>query len=110
MSFDLDIVTLDVDGNSVVHEVVCGHTYNLTPMWYKALPFLSSTRDLHGRTCASLYPDLTYGLHHIIDHTEEYRALNPDNGWGDFPGFFEIFVRFREMCGLYPSGSVEWSG
>lgn len=110
MSFDLDIITTDVDGNTIVHEVVCGHTYNLAPMWRKALPALNTTRDLDGRRCSDLLPELTAGLHDMIAKTQEYRELEPSNNWGDYPGFFEIFVRFREMCALYPSGVVEWSG
>lgn len=110
MSFDLDIATTDIDGNRVVHEVVCGHTYNLAPMWYKALPFLTSTKDLDGMLCRDLHLLLTAGLVDIWENHAEYKALNPENGWGDFEGFVEIFARFTRMTLQYPSGKVEWSG
>jgi hypothetical protein len=109
MSFDLDIETQDVDGNTVVHEVVCGHTYNLVPMWRMALRFESSS-DLNGRICRELVPSLDQGLLHILNNEQDYLALNPENGWGDFEGFFEIFVRFARMCHRYPSGIVRWNG
>ena len=110
MSFDLDIETKDVDGNIVVHEVVCGHTYNLSPMWHKALPFLYGTRSLEGLNCRELLPRLEAGLYLIMTDFEGFRELNPPTGWGDFEGFLEIYTRFTVMCGKYPSGTVRWSG
>lgn len=110
MSFSLDIVTHDVDNNSVTHEVVCDQTYNLAPMWLKALPFLLCTADLGGRNCRDLLPNLRAGLLHIIENEDDYRKLNPANGWGDFDGFFEIYLRFVRMAHQYPSGKVVWDG
>jgi hypothetical protein len=110
MSFGLDIVTHDVDGNEHWIEVVDGHTYNLSPMWRKALPFLESTSDLDGRTCAGLLNDLDAGLLDATKNSDAYRALNPDNGWGDYEGFYEIFTKFVRLCNQYPSGVVRWNG
>lgn len=110
MSFDLDIETYDVDGNKIVHEVVCGHSYNLAPMWRLALPFLNSTSDLHGFTCKELQPNLTAGLVSIHENYAAYEALNPANGWGDVEGFVEIYTRFTRMAFKYPSGKVVWNG
>lgn len=110
LSFDLDIVTKDVDGNEIVHEVVSGHTYNLSPMWHLALPFLEGTRSLHARNCGALVPLLEEGLVDIAIREDAYRALNPENGWGDFEGFRGIYTRLTEMCRKYPSGWISWAG
>jgi len=110
MSFGLDIVTEDVDGNEHWVEVVCGHTYNLSPMWRKALPFIESTRDLDGKKCADILTALDVGLLDATKNANAYRALNPDNGWGDYEGFYQIFTKFVSLCNQYPSGVVRWNG
>jgi hypothetical protein len=111
MSFGLDIVTIDRDGNEHWVEVVCGHTYNLTPMWAEALPTLmESSRDLDGRKCADLLEALDAGLLDAVKNASKYRKLNPSNGWGDYEGFLEIFIKFVGLCNQYPSGIVRWNG
>ena len=110
MSFGLDIVTNDIDGNEHWIEVVDGHTYNLAPMWQKALPFIARTSELDGRTCRDILADLDAGLLDATKNAAEYRKLNPDNGWGDYEGFYEIFTKFVQLCNQYPSGVVRWNG
>ena len=110
MSFGLDIVTWDIDGNEHWIDVVDGHTYNLSPMWKKALPFLESTRDLDGKKCDDILVSLDIGLLDATKHASEYRKLNPSNGWGDYEGFYEIFTKFVRLCNQYQSGIVRWNG
>lgn len=110
MSFGLDIVTTDIDGNEHWIDVVDGHTYNLSPMWRKALPFIESTSDLDGRQCAHILEALDVGLLDATKNAGEYTALNPANGWGDYEGFYEIFTKFVRLCNQYPSGVIRWNG
>jgi len=110
MSFGLDIVTTDVDGNEHWIDVVDGQTYNLSPMWCKALPFLDSTSDLDKMKCSDLLESLDLGLLDATKNSGEYRELHPSNGWGDFEGFYEIFTKFVRLCNQYPSGIVRWNG
>lgn len=110
MSWSLDIRTRDLDNNDVWVEVVDGHTYNLTPMWRKALSCIDDTRDFDGKRCEDLILDLQIGICDFELHPEEYEKLNPSNGWGDFKGFAMIFHRFYELCRKYPSGELVWRG
>lgn len=110
MSFGLDITTTDVDGNEHWIEVVDGHTYNLTPMWVKALPFIETSKDLNGRQCAHILEALDAGLLDAIQNAKDYIALNPANGWGDYNDFFEVFAKFARLCHQHPSGIVRWNG
>ena len=113
MSFGLDIVTLDQDGNEHWIEVVDGHTYNLSPMWRKALPRLlaeGSTSALEGLRCRDILQDLEAGLLDAVRKADEYIELNPVNGWGDYDGFFEVFAKFVRLAWTYPSGIVRWNG
>lgn len=110
MSWGLDIVVTDTDGNEHWIEIVNGHTYNLTDMWAKAIPFLEVTRDFDEKVCGDILPDLKRGLLDIIDNPKDYIALNPSNGWGDFDGFFEIYIKMIQLVAKYPSGVLKWNG
>lgn len=109
MSFGLDIEKLD--GEWI--EVVDGHTYNLAPMWRKALPHViqgGSTSALSGWTCSTLQPHLDKGLLDVVKNRDQYEELNPESGWGDYEGFFEIYSRFVHLCSKHPTGITHWNG
>ncbi|PSS42922.1 hypothetical protein C6401_15305 [Arthrobacter woluwensis] len=109
MSFDLDIETCDTDGNLVLVPIVDSHTYNLAPMWVKALP-IKKTSDLDGWKCAEHLPDLEAGLLDAVRNADQYRAMEPSNGWGDYDGFLETLIRFVSLAFKHPSGTVRWHG
>jgi hypothetical protein len=112
MSFGLDIITKDVDGNEVWVEVVDGQTYNLSPMWREALPSITDegTRGLEGRKCADLLPELEAGLNDATVNQRKYQDMNPPNGWGDFEGFYQTLAKLVLLCRKHPSGVVRWNG
>jgi hypothetical protein len=113
MSWGVDIIVDHPDGYSSAVEVVDGHTYNLTPMWCKALPSLladGTTSDLDGRTCGDIGEALALGCVDAILHRREYEHLDPENGWGDFAGFFEILTRLTTLCHEHPTGVLRWNG
>ena len=109
MSFGLDIET----PSSEWIEVVDGHTYNLSPMWRKALPHVlgdGSTKELHGWACGALQPHLDKGLLDAVKNRREYESLSPENGWGDYAGFLSIYILFVQLCAEHPTGVVHWNG
>jgi hypothetical protein len=109
MSFGLDIYVDHPDGYTSGFEVVSGHTYNLAPMWKRAL-HIDTTRDLDGKACAEVKPLILPAIADILEHEDDYRKMEPDNGWGDFDGFWEIFTRFARMVYQHPTGRIEWNG
>lgn len=110
MSWSLSIRVNHPDGYESYFDVVDGHTYNLTPMWCKTGLIESTTRELHDMTCAALLPALKDALWDVVSKADEYRELDPPNGWGDYDGFFRIFVRFCETVSKHPTGTLVWSG
>ena len=110
MSWTLYIQVPDKDGEVHWLTPIDGMTYNLTPMWAKAIPFLEVTRDFDNKKCSDILEDLKIGLNDILDNSDEYRKLNPDNGWGDFDGFFERYVHLIRDVAQNPEGVCVWSG
>lgn len=110
MSWGLDIVTKDADGNDLWVEIVSGHTGNLSPMWREALPFFQVSKDLDGLKCEDILLELQIGVADATLNEEKYRALNPSNGWGDYEGFYEILTKTFELCRKHPSGTLVWNG
>lgn len=110
MGWSMGIAIKDTDGNDQWVEVVESCTYNLTPMWSKAIPFLEVTRDFDGKICSDILADLKVGMMDIIDNPEDYIALNPDNGWGNFDCFFDAYVKLFQNVAKHPSGSLVWYG
>jgi hypothetical protein len=109
MSWSAWITVNHGDGYTSTFEVVDGHTYNLTPMWRRAGVVHESTRELDRARTEDLFPRLDRALQDAHDHPDEYRALNPPSGWGDYEGFVEILTRFRDLCAEHPRGVVGWS-
>lgn len=109
MSWGVDIEVDHGDGYVTTVEVVDEHTYNLTPMWRKAT-FIEATRDFDGQSTEHLAPLLLQGLVDAWVNKEEYRELDPPNGWGDYGDFLEILTRFTRLCHQHPTGLVRWNG
>lgn len=110
MSWGLDILTKDLDGNEVWVDIVDGHTYNLTAMWAEAVPFLEDSRDFDGKKCADVVEDLKIGFLDATLNPDKYRALEPDSNWGDYEGFYEILTKAYRLCAKHPSGTLVWNG
>jgi hypothetical protein len=110
MSWSLWIKTTDEDGKPEYITAIDGCTYNLTPMWDKAVAFVDVTRDFDGKVCEDILEWLIRGLGDMIRNKSEYEALNPDNGWGDFDGFFRVYIDLVTLVAEHPKGVLEWSG
>ena len=109
MSWGVDLVIDHDDGYSTVIEVVDGHTYNLTPMWRKAVG-IETTSDFDGQRASDLAPRLMLGLVDAWSKPAEYRELDPQNGWGDYDGFVKILARFTSLCLQHPKAVARWHG
>jgi hypothetical protein len=79
------------------------YTYNVSPMFYDALPFEDGIRSIAGMTGRDALPGLREGLAAMQDHPAKYQAMNPENGWGDYGGAVEILKTLIEWAVAHPN-------
>jgi len=106
MSWGIDIEKPNGD----VIEIVDGHTYNLTPMWKLAGVFYGGSRDLDGLRADALADAAARGLQRAVSNPGHFKALNPENGWGDYDGFIRILTRTAILCAENRDGMIRWNG
>jgi hypothetical protein len=104
MSWGLDLET----GEETV-EVFDGHTYNLTPMWRLAGVF-NTSRDLDGERARAIHSRAVEGLTRAVSFPDQFRSLNPANGWGDYEGFVEMLTLLAIRTAEHPNAVVRWNG
>lgn len=83
-------------------------THNLTPMWSKAGCY-SVLYESHGKPAKEILSPLITGLTNMLKNSEEYRKLEPSNGWGDYDGAIEFLVRVIKDCASNPDTIIEVS-
>ena len=112
MSYDVDIRIdtgkLDDDGSPTLTcvEEVRNYTWNVMPMIAKATGW-DSLNAQKGRSCAELIPILKAGIEDMEAKPDEYKLLNPPNGWGDFGGCLMFLKDILDACERHPK-AVLW--
>ena len=110
MSWDV-AVHADVDGNPV-YLADWNYTHNCNgmanevlgqdgPSWYRRLD------GLEGAAAAALLHQILFGLNANPQH---FRAMNPDNGWGDFDSFRARLEEMAAVAEKFPSSQWSASG
>lgn len=73
-------------------------TYNLSPMYYKAIDKEKGIRKLNDMTCKEALPIINGAIKDMIENKEEYEKLNPENGWGSYDGLLRELRNMRNIC------------
>lgn len=63
-------------------------------------------RDLNDRPCEELIELLRAAVAWGIEHIEELRELEPDNGWGDAEGAITYLWDIQRACEAHPKGKL----
>jgi len=79
-------------------------TYNLSKMYYKALDEELGFRKLKGLTCKEALPIINKAINDMVANADEYKKLNPANGWGSYDGLLIAFREIRNVCEENPDG------
>lgn len=99
MSLDIDIIA-----KRPVSIYDCNVTYNLAGMYYKAIDKEKGFKKLHNMSCETALPIINKAIKDMIENKEEYKKLNPKNGWGTYEGLLEVFQDMRNVCEQNPDG------
>lgn len=79
---------------------VGNYTYNVMPMYEKALGVQSLTEFLQGKKVSEVIQPLMKGIREMEAHPEEYKKLNPENGWGNYEGALNFLKTIVSKCVL----------
>lgn len=60
-------------------------------------------------TAAQLIDPLTDGLMRLRDDPVKFKALNPENGWGDYDGLVNFVQDYLQACISHPTATVRVS-
>jgi hypothetical protein len=82
-------------------------TYNLAPMYYKAIDKDLGLKKLNGMSTQDAIPILNNAIKDMIKNADEYKKLNPENGWGTYDGLLEQFRAMRNICEENSDGTFE---
>lgn len=99
MSYDVSL-TINT-GIEEVNVAECGnYTSNVSPMWSEALGFPLS--KLCGMNASDAVPHLRKAIAAMEDEPNKYRAMNPENGWGNYEGALSYLRKMLIECVQHP--------
>ena len=106
-------MSLDISLNVIKQTEVFGAniTHNMTPM-AKAVGLyvpLWHPEKIYLQWSYELIPLLEEGITLLKSDPEQYKALNPDNGWGSYDTFLPWLEKLLEQCKEHPDAFINVS-
>lgn len=87
--------------------------YQLLPDWKDELENNSNEEykfeQEHTIYAGQIILDLQKGLIKLLSSPEEYKKLNPENGWGTYEQLYDFTYNYIKACTKYPTARVETS-
>lgn len=81
-------------------------TSNVSGMWKKAG---ANLRDWDGKVGVDVLPELQRAIEWMTNDPEDFRALEPENGWGDLPGCLRFLEGIRNAIARCPNAKLSVS-
>lgn len=107
MSYDI-YLEIDTGAEYPATVVDCGnYTSNVSGMWKKALG--ERLAEFDGRNAGESVPLLDAGIKAMSSSPDEYREMNPANGWGSYEGALTYLVDLRSYCAEHPKTTIRVS-
>jgi hypothetical protein len=101
------------DEPSYIEGYEANYTYNVAPMFSRALPERptgrSGIRQLNGMRGGAAKELLTLAIGKMEAYPSEYKVLNPSNGWGDYDSALELLRELRRWCEAAPDARMRVS-
>jgi len=80
------------------HDDGRNYTYNVSKMWYEAMPGSKQFVDIDGMTGDDSIPVLQTAITRLKADPDKYQAMNPENGYGTYTGFVEFLEELKKMA------------
>lgn len=71
-------------------------TSNVAPMWREAGIDLAGMK---GMSAEQVRPMLAHAIYNMLTSPSKYKAMNPENGWGDYDSCVKYLVALAIMAG-----------
>ena len=86
-------------------------THNLAPMAREAVLYrhLWEPEELGIEKAGDLISPLKVGLSMLREYPEQFKKLNPANGWGNYDGFVIFVAEYLEACIKHPKAIISIS-
>lgn len=107
----VDPYGFNMDGEEDVYfelDSLLNCTHNLTPMWEKA-GIYDSLYNSDNCVAKDIVYSLEAGLKAMEDSPEEYKKLNPSNGWGSYEGAIRFLKNVLHECKKRPLAIIRVS-
>jgi len=107
MSYDISVMVSE-DGKKWKEAYEVGNmTYNVCPMYVKALDINGSFGDwIQSQPCLYLQSKIHKALVYMAENKEDLIKLNPSNGWGDYYGAYKYLGEIHSACLEHPTGKI----
>lgn len=108
MSYDIWLEA-DVGGPEPVRVDALDHwnyTSNVVPMWRIAMPETNGLAGMDGMEADEAAKVLRLGIERMERDPAPYRALNPENGWGDFDSQLAALKQLLLACEQAPRARI----
>jgi len=104
MSLDINITA-----KREVEIYECNITYNLASMYYKCIDKELGLKKLDNMSCKEALPIINTAIIDLLNNADEYRKLNPSNGWGSYEGLLSKLQEIRNCCENNSDGIINVS-
>ncbi len=83
-------------------------THNVAAMWRMAGVY-DALYNSEGEPCRKIEAILRVGINDMLNRPNEYKALNPSNGWGNYEGALAYLQAVYLACKENPEGIIRVS-
>lgn len=87
-----------------VGDLDANYTYNVSPMFAAVIG--TGLNELDGITAREMVAKCSAILEAFAADPGKFRAMNPENGWGDFEGAREFIRKIQDACADAPDATV----
>jgi hypothetical protein len=97
----------DVTGNQPLSHCIYERnvTSNLNPMLDKANVY-EATHETNWYKAGTIIDVLAVGIADMQAHPDEYKKLNPPNGWGSYEYALNFLISLHQACVDYPNAII----